>query len=138
MATLKVSIDKELDIAEYRFEGEIVYSELRDSIKQYYSGTLTKYTVWDFSATNVQNVRNSEIMTIANQVSVAGQARDNCFDVIIVSELFKYGLARIYAGYAESIQKNPAALKTMVFRTREHAYDWIRAHESLDRANKAV
>ena len=135
MATLRVYVDKILDVADYKFDGELVYSALRDAINQYYGGAPTKYTVWDFTNTDVSKFRNSELMQIGNQVGLAGKARDNCYDVIIVPGLIHYGLARVYASYAEIIQKRNNALKTMVFRSREHALDWIKANEKFSKSN---
>ena len=136
MAAIKVFIDKELDVAEFRVEGILTYQELRDAIARYYSGTLTKYTVWDFTNADVKNFRNNELMQIGNQVNLAGKAREKCFDVIIVPGLIHYGLARVYAGYSEAIQKKSDALKTMVFRSREHAFNWIRENSRM--AKKAA
>ena len=138
MATLKVFTDKELDVAEYKFEGELVYSELRDAIMHYYNGTPTKYTVWDFTNTDVKKIRNNELMQIGNQVSQGGKTRDKCYDVIIVPGLIHYGLARIYASYAEAIQKKSDALKTMVFRSREQAFVWIRENFRLAKSSAEI
>lgn len=138
MAQVNISYDLQLDIAVYKFQGELAHSDIRDAITKYYSGNLTKYTIWDFSGTDVHNIRNSELLQVGNQVALAGKARNNCYDVIIVSDIIKYGLARIYAGYAETIQKNPMALKTMVFRDKEHAMDWIKANEKFSKSNKNI
>ena len=126
MATIKVYFDKELDVAEYKVEGTLTYQELHDAIDQYYKGTLTKYTMWDFTETDAEKFWKNEVRQIVNQVDSALKARKNCYDLIVVPGLIQFGVAMIYESYIELIHKRTDDVKTMVFRSREDAYAWIR------------
>ncbi len=110
-------------------EGEISYEELREAIDLYYRGDLTKYTIWDFTAAEIGKLNNVDIKKLGTQVSVSGKARRGCIDLIVVSGLLKYGLARVYTGYAATIQKDPEALKSIVFKSMDEAMCWIKEYE---------
>jgi hypothetical protein len=133
MATITVFIDKELDIAEFMVQGVLTYQELRGTIEQYYKGTLTKYTVWDFTDTDIQKIWKNQVLLIGRQVDIFGNARDKCFDVIIAPDIIHYGLAMIYASYFEIIHRKPDSVKTMVFRSREDAFAWIRENSEIEK-----
>ena len=61
MGAPKVTYNHELDLAIYTFGGEIVFDDVFEAIRQYYQGKLTKYTLWDFSAAEVQKISNNEL-----------------------------------------------------------------------------
>ena len=128
MAKIRVTIDKQWDVAVYNFEGDVTFTDVRDAIIEYYNGPLTKYTFWDFSDTNVNKVSNAELKQLGDLVSKLGSARKGCFDTVVVPGLLKYGMARIYAGYAATLQKDKDALKTLVFKNKDDAFGWIRSN----------
>jgi hypothetical protein len=124
MAKITLQYDKVLDAVMYTIEGDLEYSELAEAINEYYKGTMTKYTVWDFSAANLRFL-DEETKKLAVQVCALGKARRGGYDLLVVSGVLKYALARVYAVYSELTQKDPGCLKPVIFRTKEDALAWI-------------
>ena len=130
MGTIKKSIDADLDAAIFTMEGEVGGAEILNAIDSYYKGTLTKYTLWDYTKVNKnKHLTNADIVKIGKEIDAEGKARDGSFDLIVVPDLQEYGLSRIYASYGEVGKKYPNALKTIVVRSREEALKWIKANE---------
>ena len=130
MGNVRVEIDKNLDITIHTLEGAVTYTETRDAIDKYYKGTLTKYTIWDFSKAS-QNIQFTfdELRALGSQTSKLGKARPEGYDLIIVSNVLDYGFARVYSGYSQVVQTDGA--KAMVFHSREEALKWIIEKEAF-------
>lgn len=130
MAEIKRIYNEDYDIAVFNIKGIITYPEMKDIIDVYYGGQLTKYTIFDFTEADVkQHFTTHEAQLLGGQVQRLGITRKNAVDVIIVPDLFQYGLARIYAAYSEMVQTSDS-LRTMIFRSKESAMDWIKKNES--------
>jgi hypothetical protein len=121
MGNITVTLNRELDAIIYTLEEGVDYNEIRDMIAEFYKGTLTKYTVWDWTKVQKKHLSSEETTKLGQQVSVAGKARAGGYDLIVVPGLLQYGLARIYAVYAGT-----TALKVNIFRKLDDALDWIR------------
>jgi hypothetical protein len=127
MEKITIEIDKDLDMATYTLNGELLYSELRAAVVDYYNGKLTKYTIWDFSESNLaQYISSIEAIELASLVDRLGKARPGGVDLIIISGLLQYGIARIYTLYADATRHNPSLLRAMVFRDKNQALKWLR------------
>jgi len=130
MEKITIEIDKDLDIAIYTLRGDLLYSELRAAVVDYYNGKPTKYTIWDFSASNLAHyVTGIEARELASLVTRLGKARPGGFDMIIVSGVLQYGIARMYTSYADTTRHDSSLLKAMVFRAKDLAMEWIRKNE---------
>jgi hypothetical protein len=125
MSTITVARDKELDLAAYTIEGELTYAELKAAIRQYYEGPLTKYTLWDFSGSDVNKITTDDVRNFGVQVREAGKARAGGTDLIVVAGLLKFGLARMYSAYTSLTSAEADPLTTMVFRTKDDALAWL-------------
>ena len=125
MSSITISIDKELDITTYTIEEDATYLDIHDAIDDYFKDIPTKYTIWDFSKLK-KHLTSDEVRMLAEQVGTLGKDRKEGGDLIIVPNILQYGLARMYTAYIETVKKSPAAFKTLVFRKKEDAMDWIR------------
>jgi hypothetical protein len=47
---------------------------------------------------------------------------------IVVSDLLKYGLARMFAALNEAVRNDGTTITTGVFRSKEEALSWIKIH----------
>lgn len=130
MGMISLTIDKEWNIALHVLRGDVDYTEIHAAIEQFYKGTLTRYTIWDFTDAVVDRLTIGDIQRLGSEVSTAGKARLYGADVLIVSNQLKFGFARIYAAYADLTHTDPAALKTGVVRSRDEAYAWIKQHKA--------
>ena len=130
MEKITIEIDKDLNAVIYTLKGEVYYTELRAAIVDYYKGKLTKYTLWDFSGSNIAKYTSVlEARELGALVNKLGKARPGGFDLLVVSDMLQYGLARMYAAYAEITNRDSAGLKAMVFREKGLALEWIRRNE---------
>ena len=131
-ANIEIEIDKELDMTVFTVAGEIPFTRVLGAVKEYYKGKLTKYTLWDFSGADLAKYfTGAEARELGSLVSVYGKNRPGGFDLIIVTGLLPFGLARMYAAYADMSRHDPLALKAMVFRSKGAALDWVRKNETL-------
>jgi len=102
-----------------------VYTDIHDAIEEYYSGTLTKYTIWDFSNMKKKHLASEDAIKLGQLVNAAGKARKGGFDIIVVPGLVQYGMARIYAAYAAIVERDEQNLCTKIFRNLDEALLWI-------------
>ena len=130
MGEIVVSRNNELDIAIYSLEGEISYEDVRGAIDEYYKGKLTKYTIWDFSMVVLFNlVTLSEVKLLERQVSEESRKRPGCYDILVVPDQFKYGLAKMYSVYAQVSFDTTRTVKTIIVKTIDEARAWIANNE---------
>jgi hypothetical protein len=131
METITFELDQALDLALFTIHKTATYTELRNAILGYYNGKLTKYTVWDFSGSNLAKyVTGVEARELALLVTKLGKARPGGFDLIVVSDMLQYGVARMYTAYADITRHESSVLKALMFRSKELALNWLRDNES--------
>jgi len=132
MDKITIDVDKDLDLATYTINGELLYSELRSAVVDYYNGKLTKYIIWDFSGSNLtQYITGMKAWDLASLVTRLGKARPGGFDLLIVSGVTQYGIARMYTSFIEITGHNSSILKAMVFTSKDLAIEWIRKKEAI-------
>jgi hypothetical protein len=130
MEKITIETDKDLDVAIYTLKGDLLYGELRSAVVDYYNGTLTKYTIWDFSESNLaQFITGMEAWDLASLVTRLGKARPDGFDLIIASGVIQSGIARMYNTFFNIVGRGSTKLKAMLFPTKGLAMDWIRKNE---------
>jgi len=134
MGNVVISKDNEIEMAVYSFEGATSYNDIRVEIDKYYSGTVTKYKICDFTK-SILNVSSKEVMQLGEQIRLRGTARRQGYDAIVVPNLLYYGLARMYVVYAEMTHADPDALKIMIFRSMDEA---VSAMKKLANEAKSV
>jgi hypothetical protein len=125
-------LNQDLDLAVFTIGEEIFYSDLRDTILSYYKDKLTKYTLWDFSKSDLANfVSGVEARELASLVTKLGVARPSgSFDLIVVNGVLQYGVARMYTAYADVVRQDSSILRALVFREREQALQWLIENEA--------
>ena len=127
MGKITSEYNKEFDVMVYTLEGAITYAEMLEAINGYYKGTLTKYTVWDFTNANMlKYFTTDEIKMLAQLVRSLGEARKGGLDALVVPGLLKFGLARMYGVYSDMTKANETSLKSLIFHTKNEAITWIR------------
>ncbi|MGA2091590.1 MAG: hypothetical protein ABSH12_09065 [Endomicrobiales bacterium] len=130
--TFSVSLVKELDVTIYSFEGNTTYGDIHDAITQYFKGPQTRYTMWDLSeALFKRDLTRQEIQQLARYGNELGRPQKRRCDLIIVPVLLTYGMARMYAAYADLINDDTEAFKTLIFRTRDAGLSWVKDKELL-------
>ncbi|MBN1621780.1 MAG: hypothetical protein JW871_04235 [Endomicrobiales bacterium] len=135
MGHFEITHDKELDLVVYTAKGDINFGDLYDEIARYYEGPLTRYTMWDFTESKV-HLSSDDVNRIADQVRKAGTARKGGLDAIIVSDVLKYALARMYGAYMEIVGKDADILKTEIFYRKKNAMAHIKRHAFLNKFEK--
>jgi hypothetical protein len=126
MGEIIKTLDTNLDIAIYALAGDVSYEDVRNTIEEYYNGKLTKYTVWDFSKVVLFNlITLSEVKLLERLVAEHSKKRPGCFDVLVVPDTFKYGLAKMYSAYAQVSFEQTHTVRTKIVRTLEEALNWI-------------
>jgi hypothetical protein len=125
-------LDKGLDLALYTIGEDIFYSDLRAAVVDYYNGKLTKYTLWDFSRSNlagyVSGVEARELASLVTRLGVTRPA--GSVDIIVVASILQYGVARMYTSYADVVRHDSSLLKALVFRDKAQALQWVRDNEA--------
>ena len=130
MEKITIELDKNLDVAIYTIRGALTYSEFRSAVVDYYKGKLTKYTVWDFSESNLAEfITGIEAWDLASLVSRLSKARPGCYDLLIFSGTLQYGIARMYVTFLNIIEHDSPKPKTMLFSEKSQSMDWIRKNE---------
>ena len=95
-------------------------------IKEYYAGPITRYSITDFSQAELIKITGDDIAKLAAYMSKASKVRPPySVDILVVSDMLKFGLARMYASFVNMSIKNVSDLKTEVFRTMEDAMQWL-------------
>ena len=136
MGNITSELDKELDLAVFTFAGDMGYGQILETIRGYYSGKLTKYAIWDFSGSAVLKLYfGSRVKELAKAGTEFFKAhpRPGGFDLIIVSDVLQYGLARMFASYAEITDQGLPTTKIMAFYSKEKALKWIRENEAAEK-----
>ena len=130
MGEIVKTLDTVLDIAAYTLEGEVSYEDVRGAIDDYYKGKLTRYTVWDFSKVILFNlVTLSEVKLLERHVAEKSKERPGCYDVLVVPDKIKYGLAKMYSVYAQVSFDNIHSVRTVIVHSYEEALAWITSNE---------
>ena len=127
---IKVFHDKDMDTVIYAIEGDIEYFEIHDAIEKYYKGSLTKYTIGDYSKANPgKHLTVDELRLLSLQVTALGAARPHGFDLIVAPGILQYGVARIFKAYAEITGKSASNLSLRIFNKMEDALAFIHQNE---------
>jgi len=93
---IAVSYDKELDVAIYNVEGDIVFSKIRDVLDNYYKGTLTKYTIGDYSIASQHNhLAIEQVKQLGQKVLHSSHTRPKGFDLIVAPSPIQHEFARV-------------------------------------------
>ena len=134
MGEFSISYNKEKNLATGVHLGSCGPQDTLNGIKVYYKGTITKYSITDFSKAELLNVSGTEIAYLAEYMNDACRVRPpGSYDFLIVPDLLKFGLARMYHTYLAITAKNDVNLKTEVYRTMEEALKRIDILIALER-----
>jgi hypothetical protein len=135
---ITVSYNKELDATIYTVEGDVVFSEVRDIIENYYNkGALTKYTIGDYSKANPgRHMTIEEAQQLGRKVMAFANARPNGFDLIVVPGILQHELANMFKAFAEITGKTSPKLGFKAFFNMEDAIAFIRQNEKSAEGTK--
>jgi hypothetical protein len=126
MSKFKITYFKDKDMSIGVHTGECGYNEILNGIKLYYEGSATKYAITDFSQAIALKISGEEVARIADYMRQTSKTRPpRSYDLLIVSGILKFGLARMYTTYLKLNETNDLDLKTEVFRSVEDAVRWI-------------
>jgi hypothetical protein len=134
MSEFSITYNKDKNLAIGVHSGTCGFQDTLNSIKIYYQGTITKYSITDFSKAQLLSVTGKEIEFLAEYMVQASKVRPpGSYDFLVVPDLLKYGLARMYHSYLELTTKSGEHLKTEVYRTMEEALAEVDKKIALER-----
>ena len=104
--------------------GAISADELVDAVRDYYSGRITKYVVWDLTQGSVRQLTAADMKRIAETVRERAHPRAGGKTAIVAPTDLEFGMCRMLNAFSE-IRNIP--FETHTFRTPAEAAKWFGA-----------
>ncbi len=120
MAEIKTFISGELTIK--KIIGEVTADELMNALRQFYTGHITKYVVWDFTNGSTGKLMPVNVEHIAELVLQHAHVRIGGKAAIVAPNDLNYGMGRMFNTYAEL---GNIPFETQIFRTLSEAGLWM-------------
>ena len=137
MGTIEIEVDKNLDLTVYTLKVGVSYEELSNAITQYYTqGKMTKYILLHFTKDSSAKLTREQVGLLGKQMGIASKVRTGGYDLIVVSNILGYGLAHIYNTCVGMVKKDSEGPKTLIFRTKENALNWIEEMNAIKSSGK--
>lgn len=111
--------------AEITFIGVVTAQEICDANDAVYTRPYTGeflYCIFDFTAASRVDVSAADVQRIAEQDRRYAPSHPRLAAVVVASEPYVFGMARMWEAYVES-----SGIHSRVARSRDAAIDWLRA-----------
>ena len=102
--------------------GKVTISDIYKAIEKFYKGTPTENIIWDFSESDLTDVKFHEIRTLAEKVKKIAHSREGGKTAIVAKKDADYGLSRVYQTFSEIAQQ---IASISVFKDLSSAEHWI-------------
>ena len=122
MGSIQKKVDSQTDLTVYTVVGKITAKQVKVAIQKFYDGDITSKVLWDLSKSDVGDLTESEIESVALTPRKFAEARSGGKTAIVAPRVLSFGLARMYE-LQTNIQDFP--FKTQTFHTTEEAYQWL-------------
>lgn len=126
MGKISVQVDYEKNLTVFTVIGEVEADEIKNEIRKFYEGEVTKFVLWELSESDVSKLTFSDVKDIASTPIEYSKKRIGGKTAIVAPEKITFGLSRMY-DTMKDIQKVP--FPTMSFRTYDKAYNWLLSTE---------
>lgn len=126
MGNIRVQVDTQKNLTVFTVIGEVDAEEIKNEIRKFYEGEVTKYILWELSESDVSKLTSSDVQNIASTPLKYSKKRIGGKTVIVAPKDISFGLSRMYE-IRKEMQNLP--FHTMSFRTYKEAYNWLFATE---------
>ena len=122
MATIETLYDYKNNLTLHKVEGILTFEETKNKIEEYYQGTITKYTLWEFTKAEVSKISTSEIQEIVKVARKFAHMRKGGRTALVLHQDLSYGLGRMFEAFSE-IESIPYEIRC--FRGFIEAREWL-------------
>lgn len=122
MGSIKTIKDKALDLTTNTVKGEITYNDLEKWIIDYYSGTVTKFILWDFTEAGLHKITTEEFRKMAELVKQKSKRKERGKSALVYSKDLEFGLGRMFEALSES---EGIEFPFKSFKNLEEAKKWL-------------
>ena len=126
-------IESEKQLTIVTCSGTILKKELIDVIKALYASELTPNHLWDFTETDLSQIKGDDLQEIAVFAKQYTPTRIEARTALVSPSTVGFGLARMFEVFAENVGL-PVELN--VFRSPEEAKEWISEVSGEDVVNQ--
>jgi hypothetical protein len=103
-------------------KGQIMYGDLVKWIANYYSGTVTKFILWNFTEADLSDITVEEFKNIAEVVKRKSDLRIDGKSALVFSKDLEFGLGRMFEVFSES---EDIEFEFKSFRSITEAKKWL-------------
>ena len=122
MGSLEISMDQLSDLTVGIVKGEIRSDDILTWVEDYYSGTVTKFILVDFTEAELSKLRSEELQKIAKEIKGIAALRESGKTALVVGSDLGFGFGRMFKAYAEI---EDIGVEYMVFRNMPEARKWL-------------
>jgi hypothetical protein len=130
MAHITKKIDPENDLTVFTTTGKVSAGELVVAIRDFYENAVTSNVFWDFSGSDLSEIRVSDVTRIANLSAEYLDKRTSGKTAIVGPDDLSYGLVRMYKTIKDF---NDLPFSTKAFRNVDEAYEWLEGAQVEDK-----
>ncbi|MCJ7773864.1 MAG: hypothetical protein MUP22_12120 [Desulfobacterales bacterium] len=122
MGSIKTTKDIHLELTTNLVKDQITYDDLLNWTTSYYSGTVTKFLLWDFTEADLSNITTEEFKNIAEVVKIKSDLRDRGKSALVFSRDLEFGLGRMFEVFSKL---EGTQFEFQSFRNIEEAKKWL-------------
>ena len=117
-------IESERQLTIHTCSGTILKQELIDALKMLYVSELTLNQLWNFTETDLSQIKGDDLQEIAEFAKQNSPMRIGARTALVSASSLGFGLARMFEVFAENAG---LPVQISVFRSPEDAKEWISA-----------
>jgi hypothetical protein len=122
MAPIETSIDYPKDLTIHTLTGAVTAEEIIQRIREYHSGKITMFSIWDLSEASVESYSEEKLRSVLAVGGKYAELRKGGKTALVSSKTFLFGLERMYEMLSEV---EGFLVEHRAFRSLEDAKEWI-------------
>lgn len=122
MGSIVTNIDVSLQLTINTVKGHLLIAELLNWVSDYYSGTVTRFILWDLTEANLSKISTEEFRNIVQEVKKKSETRTSGKTAFVVKRDFEFGIGRMIETFGEIEKVN---FENRSFRSMADAKKWL-------------
>jgi len=122
MGSIETTRDIALELTTNIVRGPTSYDDLLSWITNYYSGSVTKYILWDFTEADLSPITTNQFQNIAEMVKSRSDLRKGGKSALVFSRDLEFGLGRMFEMFS---QVEGTEFEFRSFRSLTEAKEWM-------------